>query len=108
MNEYAGAIAGWRPNLKSFKQLMVFSSTWSLGLNSFIKHYMTDPVIVITAPLEAAVYAHIKWVGQSKGGDVMRCIFRFCLTILSECIRTDTTGKHSDKGVYFSQELEGA
>ena len=26
---------------------------------------MTDPVIVITALLEAAVYAHIKWVGKA-------------------------------------------
>ena len=29
------------------------------------KHYMTDPVIVITVPMEAAVYAHIKWVGKA-------------------------------------------
>ena len=26
---------------------------------------MIDPVIVITASLEAAMYAHIKWVGKA-------------------------------------------
>ena len=90
MNEYAGAIAGWRPNLKSFRQLMVFSSTWTPGLNSFLKHYMTDPVIVISAPLEAAVYAHIKWVGKAlydRPSDCHHCPTGSC------CVCTHQMGR---------------
>ena len=45
---------------------MVFLSTWMLGLGSFVRQYMADPVVMITSPLEAAVYARIKWVRFSN------------------------------------------
>ena len=51
---------------------------------------MTDPVIVITALLEAAVYAHIKWVGKvlyDRPSDCHHCPAGSC------CVCTHQMGR---------------
>ncbi len=47
-------------------QQMVFASTWTPALRSYLNTYLvhSEPAVIIATPLEAAVYAKIKWVRQ--------------------------------------------
>ncbi|XP_022098101.1 uncharacterized protein LOC110983278 isoform X2 [Acanthaster planci] len=59
MSEYATVLS--RPNSQRTapRQLLLFSSHWTMGLGSFVRAYMADPVVVIASTLEAAVYARV-------------------------------------------------
>ncbi|XP_038070422.1 uncharacterized protein LOC119739516 [Patiria miniata] len=59
MSEYASVLSRPNSSRTAPRQLFLFSSQWTMGLGSFLRAYMADPVVVIASPLEAAVYARV-------------------------------------------------
>ncbi|XP_071824728.1 putative ATP-dependent RNA helicase TDRD12 isoform X2 [Apostichopus japonicus] len=47
------------PKRNSLRQLMVFSNKWTIAMGSYLRTYLTDPLLIITDCLEMAVYSRV-------------------------------------------------
>ncbi|KAJ8041792.1 DEAD-box ATP-dependent RNA helicase 20 [Holothuria leucospilota] len=43
----------------SLRQLMVFSSKWTIAMRSYMKTYLSDPLVIVTDSTEMAVYSRV-------------------------------------------------
>ncbi|XP_033107730.1 uncharacterized protein LOC117109479 isoform X2 [Anneissia japonica] len=61
MQEYGKTLQN-QPSRSAPRQILAFSSHWTAGLESFMKAYQSDPLVIIAHKLEAAVYGRIRHV----------------------------------------------
>ena len=47
------------------RQKLIFAQRWSLGMESFVKRFMPDPVVLIDSKMEAAFYGKVKQVSEN-------------------------------------------
>ncbi|XP_072051712.1 uncharacterized protein [Amphiura filiformis] len=82
VNEYAAALVRRRTQGKAPSQQMVFASTWTPGLRSYLNNFLREPAVIIAAPLEAAVYARIKWMAKVTS---IRQRFQHLVNVIDSC-----------------------
>ena len=64
MSEYGAILTmSSQSNRTAPRQILLFASQWTMALGSFVRTYMSDPIVAIAFPLEAAVYARVRQVG---------------------------------------------
>ena len=73
MKVYAESLREYK-GLPVARQIMVFGSKWTSGVDAFQRAYQTDPVLVFASRLEASVHGKVQQV----------CVlFFYCWLILS-------------------------
>ncbi|XP_071959339.1 uncharacterized protein [Antedon mediterranea] len=90
-----------KPNRSAPRQILAFSAHWTAGLESFMKAYQSDPLVVLTRKLEAAVYGKVWHIVHS-------CPSNYKFNKVLDLLDTSHTQVEGRRIVIFTQNKDDA
>ena len=64
MREYTEVITNQKSNAEAPRQFLVMGSQWTGRIQSFMKNYPVEPLLIITSAYEASIYGKVKHVSH--------------------------------------------